>query len=149
MGKAPLNLHISLHIYGCQDPTKERIIMTTAFDFSCFCFSFRFSLKTVLRFYVTVMTEALGQKHIPVCNNAVGPEKVQLWWETLRSANATLSLYCPNPSLSLELTLRHTAKASCNLEHMEEGRKSKGERPNDAKDTAPWSGCGPIVFRVT
>lgn len=124
--------------------------MTTAFDFSCFYFSFHFSLKTVLRFYVTVMTEALGQKHIPECSNTVySPEKVQLWWETLRPANATLSFYCPNPSLSLEPALRHTAKASCDLEHMEEGRKSKGERRNDAKDTAPWSGCGPIVFRVT
>lgn len=44
------------------------------------------------------------------------------------SANTTLSFYRPNPSLSLESALRHTAKASCNLEHMEEGRKSKGER---------------------
>lgn len=58
----------------------------------------------------------------------------------LLSADAELSLYCPNPSSSLPSAPRHAAEASWNI--WREGGKEE-ERGREME------GSGPIVFRVT
>lgn len=66
---------------------------------------------------MTVRTDAVGGNAFLHATSLSSPdlEKIYLRWETLLSANATLSLYCPAPSLSLESALRHTVKASWNI----------------------------------
>lgn len=81
--------------------------------------NFDFIFKTGLSIYVAVKVDASGEKCIPACNKSVcRPWKKCIYGGKLLvlvSANATLSFYCPAPSLSLESALRHTVKASWNI----------------------------------
>lgn len=146
MGKGP-SLH---HNLDSRHVRKENIDMTTTFYFRDF---------RLISFHLENRFEYLYDSHDGWLGWNMHSCMQQACLQTLKkkyiydgkllvliSAHATLSFFCPAPSLSLKSGLRHTVKASWNI--WKKGRVTEREATVQ-KSTAAWSGCGPIVFRVT
>lgn len=118
MGKAPAMHNNPLHVYGSIHVSKENIDMTTTFYFRAF---------RLISFHLENRFEHLCDSHDRWLGWKMHSITQQTCTQTLKksiyggkvlvliSANATLSFYCPAPSLSLESALRHTVKASWNI----------------------------------
>lgn len=118
--------------------------VTTAFFFFVLLVFFSFQLGNCFEFFRDSHDRCLGSKMHSCVQHAL---KNIYGGKLFMLLSATLSIYCPNPSLSLGSALRHTAKASWNI-WMKGGRirgrereRRKIKKKNHCSTVRIWPYC--------